>query len=122
MEASHDAIVGHDGNGHVTSWNAAAERILGWTPAQALGRDLFQLLAVPGQPEAMRQARPQVFAGRSVPPFDAQGRDVPVSVSLAPIVVQRLVALMDGQLVLDSAPGRGSRFSVTLARPLPGTA
>jgi signal transduction histidine kinase len=34
-------------------------------------------------------------------------------------IVRRLVALMGGTLALESAPGQGSRFAVTLALALP---
>ncbi|NML13588.1 CHASE domain-containing protein [Azohydromonas caseinilytica] len=90
VQASHDAIVGHDAAGRVTSWNPAAERILGWTARQALGRDLFGLLAAPGMEPLLQRTRSQVLAGQSVPPFDARVRDaggtvVPVSMSLVPI-------------------------------------
>jgi signal transduction histidine kinase len=34
-------------------------------------------------------------------------------------IVRRLVALMDGTLALDSTPGRGSRFTVSLALKRP---
>src|SRR5688572_20587568 len=37
--ASDYAILTTDPDGRVTSWNAGAERLLGWTEAEALGMD-----------------------------------------------------------------------------------
>lgn len=38
-EALPDALFTTDGDGRITSWNAAAERITGWPRAEALGRE-----------------------------------------------------------------------------------
>lgn len=40
-----DAIVATDLNWRITAWNAAAERIYGWTESEALGTDFTQLVA-----------------------------------------------------------------------------
>ena len=51
LESAIDAIVTMDHEGHVLEWNAAAERMLGWTRDQALGASLADLMI----PEADRQ-------------------------------------------------------------------
>src|SRR5688572_27508985 len=43
IEASPDAIIGTDPDGRIVSWNPAAERILGFTAAEAIGRDIATL-------------------------------------------------------------------------------
>lgn len=43
VESSEDAIIGQALEGHVTSWNAGAERIFGYSAAEVLGQPLAKL-------------------------------------------------------------------------------
>lgn len=45
VDSSADAMFSHDLNGVVTSWNAAAERLLGYAPAGILGQSVTRLLS-----------------------------------------------------------------------------
>jgi diguanylate cyclase (GGDEF)-like protein/PAS domain S-box-containing protein len=47
VAASWSGFVGADAEGRVVEWNASAERIFGWTRADALGRSLSELLVPP---------------------------------------------------------------------------
>jgi PAS domain S-box-containing protein len=44
VEATDDAIVGKDLNGIVTSWNAAAERMFGYTAEEIIGRSIVAII------------------------------------------------------------------------------
>ena len=46
-----DAVIGSDAQGLITSWNPAAERLLGWTESEALGQNIDIVI-----PRAQRQA------------------------------------------------------------------
>jgi PAS domain S-box-containing protein len=44
LENLHDAFVAVDPDGRITDWNAKAEKIFGWTAAEAVGKDLTTLI------------------------------------------------------------------------------
>jgi PAS domain S-box-containing protein len=44
VESSHDAIIGTDFDGNITSWNLGAERLLGYAPDDAIGQPVDILL------------------------------------------------------------------------------
>ena len=44
MESSDDAIIAKDLNGMVTDWNAAAERMFGYTAAEIVGRPVLTII------------------------------------------------------------------------------
>ncbi len=56
VESSEDAIVSKDLNGVITSWNAGAEKIFGYSAAEAIGRPITILI-----PEDRRDEEPRIL-------------------------------------------------------------
>ena len=65
VESSDDAIVTKDVNGIITSWNAAAERIFGYTAEEAIGQSVRMLIPADLQAEEDRYSRRFAPAKRS---------------------------------------------------------
>lgn len=89
VESSNDAIIGKDINGTITSWNQAAERIFGYTAAEAVGRPVT-LIAPIERTDEMPAILERVKQGEHIKHFDTvrrakDGRLVPVSLTVSPI-------------------------------------
>jgi PAS domain S-box-containing protein len=89
VESSDDAIIGKDLNGFITSWNHGAERIFGYTAAEAVGRSIA-MLAPPDRADEMPRILQRIRQGEQVEHFDTvrrakDGRLVPISLTVSPI-------------------------------------
>ncbi|HEX5814982.1 MAG TPA: PAS domain S-box protein [Methylomirabilota bacterium] len=89
VESSDDAIIGKTLAGFITSWNPSAERIFGWTAAEAVGCHISLIV-----PEERRVEEAEVLAriarGERVQHFDTvrvtkDGRFLDVSLTVSPI-------------------------------------
>jgi PAS domain S-box-containing protein len=85
IQYSGAAIIGYDLDTRVTSWNAAAEKLYGYTPAEALGRP-GAFLVPPGGIENIEPYQTRLHSGATVPPYDAvrvrkDGSSIDVSIS-----------------------------------------
>jgi len=88
VENSNDAIIGRGHDLKVISWNAAAERILGYTAAEVIGRDLDN--HPPDLRHEAMEIRRLVGTGVSVPYVETvrmtkDGRRIDVGLSVSPI-------------------------------------
>lgn len=89
VESSEDAIVGTTLQGTVTSWNAGAELMYGYTAEEMLGQPIARIIP-PEQEEGLRQALEGVWRGEVTGHFETirrckDGRLLDVSVNLSPI-------------------------------------
>ena len=90
VESSDDAILGMSLSGVITSWNAAATRIFGYEPHEALGQPV-SLLAWPGEQERIDLFLAILRHGGRVHHTEVSrkhknGKKILVSLSLSPII------------------------------------
>ncbi|OGO36818.1 MAG: hypothetical protein A2Z03_05350 [Chloroflexi bacterium RBG_16_56_8] len=89
VASSEDAIMGNDLKGMVTTWNAGAERLFGYTAAEAIGRPI-KILIPPDQFDEADGILERIRRGEHVAPFETDwlrqdGKPIQVSVSISPI-------------------------------------
>lgn len=89
VEHSSDAVIGRALDGTVTSWNPAAERILGYTAAEVIGRDPVEIMP-PGRWQEVVERRHLIQSGEAVPNIETvriakDGRRVDVAASISAI-------------------------------------
>ena len=89
VECSDDAIISKNASGIVASWNAAAERVFGWTAAEMIGVSILKII-----PPARRAEEDHILAmirrGERVDHFETtrltkDGRLISVSITVSPI-------------------------------------
>jgi PAS domain S-box-containing protein len=89
VESSDDAIVSKDLDGIITSWNRAAERMFGYTAAEAVGRSIRMIIPADRQTEE-DTVLARIRAGKSVAHFETvrqrkDGSLLPISLTVSPI-------------------------------------
>ena len=89
VESSFDAIIGKDLNGVVTSWNAGAERIFGYSADEMTGTSITRLIP-PDRMDDEKQILSRIKRGERVEHFETvrvrkDGRLIDVSVTVSPI-------------------------------------
>lgn len=98
VDSSQDAIIGKTLDGRITSWNPAAERIYGYTAAEAVGKNAAVLLTSHGRADELTPILRRVARGERVDHGQTarrrkDGREIDVSVTVSPI------RAADGQVV-----------------------
>lgn len=90
VDSSDDAIISKDLNGIITSWNKSAERIFGYTEAEAIGRPVAALLI----PADRQQEEPEILSrlrrGERVDHFETKRRRkdgslLDISLTISPV-------------------------------------
>jgi PAS domain S-box-containing protein len=89
VEWSDDAIVSKDLEGTITSWNRAAERMFGYTAAEAIGRSIL-LIVPPDREGEVHDVLGRIRSGMGVDHFETvrvrkDGTLIDVSITVSPI-------------------------------------
>jgi PAS domain S-box-containing protein len=89
VDSSDDAIVGKTLDGVITSWNRGAERIFGWTAAEAVGRHV-RLIIPPDRWAEEDDVLARIRRGERVDHYETvrvtkDGRLIDVSLSVSPV-------------------------------------
>jgi PAS domain S-box-containing protein len=89
VESSDDAIVSKSLNGIITSWNAGAERIFGYTPDEAIGRSIT-IIIPPELQDEEREILRRLRSGERVEHFETirqtkHGMRRHVSLTISPV-------------------------------------
>lgn len=93
VESSDDAIISKDLNGVITSWNKGAERLFGYTAAEAVGRSIMMLIPPDRhneEPAILRRIR----SGERVDHYETvrrrkDGTLIDISLTVSPVVDSR---------------------------------
>ncbi len=93
VESSDDAVLTKDKNGIITSWNPGAERIYGYSRAEAVGQQV-SMLVPPGQPDQTHAFLDRLWRGESIEHHAAErvrkdGSRILVDLCLSPVRDER---------------------------------
>ena len=89
IESSDDAIVSKDLNSIITSWNRAAERMFGYSAAEAIGRSIRMIIPDDRQGEE-DMVLERIRAGEAIANLDTirqrkDGTSIPISLTVSPM-------------------------------------
>jgi len=89
VDSSDDAIVGKTLDGTIVSWNRGAERIYGYTAAEAIGQSI-RIIVPPDQPDEVPAILERLSRGERIEHFETVrarkgGENIDVSLSVSPI-------------------------------------
>jgi PAS domain S-box-containing protein len=89
LESSNDAIVTKSLDGTITGWNPAAERLFGYTAAEAVGKNI-DIIVPPTRTSEVHDILRRIGWGETIEQYETErlrkdGRSVEVSLSISPI-------------------------------------
>lgn len=89
VEASNDAIIFKDFDGKIQSWNKGAEKLFGYTAAEAVGQNITLIFPIERLVEEI-EIMEKIRAGKEIRNFETvrttkDGRYIPVSLTVSPV-------------------------------------
>ena len=125
VESSEDAIISKDLNGIITSWNAAATRILGYTADEIVGQSILKLI-----PEDLQSDEPLILsrirAGQRIEHFDTvrrskSGELLDVSLTISPIRDDSGIIIGASKILRDNSSRQRIQDSLVQAEKIAAT-
>jgi two-component system, OmpR family, sensor histidine kinase VicK len=120
VESSDDAIISHDLNGTIETWNRAASRIFGYSSDEVIGLSV-EMLFPPNRDTDHRQLIQRLRDGDSIAHVETSaltksGETVPVSLSISPVLAPSGDIIGVARIVRDlSSQQRAERDALRLA-------
>src|SRR5688572_14669828 len=116
VDSSDDAIVSKDLNGTITSWNTSAERMFGYTAAEAIGRPIRMIIPADRQHEE-DFVLGRIRAGESVSHYETirqrkDGSLLPISLTVSPIYDDSGNVIGASKIVRDMTDRREAEFAL----------
>jgi PAS domain S-box-containing protein len=105
VESSNDPIISKDLNGNITSWNAAAKRMFGYSAEEAIGKSI--LILIPPELHAEESlVLSRLWAGERIEHYETQrvrkdGERIEVSLTISPIRNSRGVVIGASKIARD---------------------
>jgi two-component system cell cycle sensor histidine kinase/response regulator CckA len=120
VASSSDAIVGKTLNGTVTNWNAAAERIFGYSAEEMIGQSIFRLIP-PELHDSERMLLQRLARGEAVEFSEAErltkdGRHIFIALSVSPIRDSSGRVVGASSIKRDITEAREAREELTRSR------
>jgi two-component system sensor histidine kinase VicK len=105
VESADDAIIGKTMEGIVTSWNAGAERLYGYTAAEVIGQPISMLMP-PDRPDEFPSIMARLRRGERIKHYETErinknGERLAVSVSISPVRDSRGVIIGASAIARD---------------------
>ncbi len=105
VESSTDVIISKSLDGTIRTWNAAAERLFGWSEAEAVGRPIT-LIIPPDRLKEEETIIARLRTGERMDHFETirvtrDGRTVPVSLTVSPILDEAGVVVGVSKIARD---------------------
>ncbi|HKB09308.1 MAG TPA: PAS domain S-box protein, partial [Vicinamibacterales bacterium] len=112
VESSDDAIIAKDLGGMITAWNAGAERLLGYSAAEAIGSSITLIIPEDRWHEEDRLIA-AVTSGQRVEPFETirrrkDGALIDVAVTISPVRTREGAIVGASKIVRDISERRRS--------------
>ncbi|MFA6969910.1 MAG: diguanylate cyclase [Gallionella sp.] len=107
--SAQDAIISMDNEGNISFWNAAAERIFGYTQQEALGKNLHELIA----PASYREAHLKAF-----PAFQKTGQGAALGKTLELTAIRKGGTEFPVEIALSSTLIAGKWHGIAVLRDI----